>query len=187
MAWIWLPFTVGILFALVYTVIVSRQGREITWNWWHRLVSTLVSVLIGVSVTLAIFHYQQSLTRAKERARLVTVLESELSDELDYLTSGEQTTITSQDKQYSFLITRLHPQTLVDAAKSGLFDEVTTLNLFRLSRKMEVYDVEVEHVLHLVSTSTPGSSYEWAQRNMNESKAAIISDIGTIRQVLKRK
>ena len=187
MAWIWLPFAIGFFITLVYTWIVSKQGREITWNWWHRLISTLVSVLVGISVTLAIFHYQQSLTRAKERARLVTVLESELSDELDYLTSGEQTTITFQGKQYQFLLTKLHPQTLVDAAKSGLFDEVTTINLFRLSRKMEVYDLEVEHVLHLISTSAPNSSYQWAQRNMDGTKVAIIRDIGTVRQVIKRK
>jgi len=172
-----IPGILGILLAIIYTKIVYLMNKSGVWNWWHRFISTLVSILVGISITLLIFNYQQTALNTKKREVLVKVINSELSDMREYLSKDEEFNIRVLDKVYSFNIISLHPQSLADAAKSGLFNEEISINLFRLSRKMEMYDLGVQQVLNHYTQPVHLDHYEFWQKNMNTLKSFILSDM----------
>ena len=131
---------------LVCTLIVYRFGarpgsNSVVWNWWHRLVSTLASVLLGVVVAINIFGYQTSERRASERARHMSLLPAEMSDIYRVLTAGESMTFYVGNTNYTALITYVQPLAIEDAARSGLFTPLQTENLLHLARKIHMFNV----------------------------------------------
>lgn len=140
--------TAGIL----YTGIVHRYAKDQRWSWWHGLVSTLISVLLGVVVAVWLLHFQSVANDRDTRDRLMSLLRSELTDSYRYLTvNNNNLKVECVDTNFVFQLFVLQPIILEEAAKSGLFTETQTENMLGIAKKMKMRNQELDFLCTMLS------------------------------------
>ncbi len=185
---------IAALVTAIYTCLVYRIGarpnsNSVVWNWWHRLISTSVSVLLGVVVAVQMFAYESKSETERTENRHLYLLKAEMSDTYRILQDNESMTLYVGSTNYPVLVTYIQPLAIEDAAKSGLFTALQTENLLHLARKMRMFNLKTTHYLHLIAQNAAfDSSYEGkvahATRNVEETRASILEAIDLCRQQL---
>ena len=177
----------AIFISIVYTIIVYKCGSSSSassnmWSWWHGLMSTLVSVLLGVAVAVLLFHYQSNLTEQSNRDRYTSLLKSELTDCHNYLSDSKHTTASISTTNYYVVYTYVQPLILEEAAKSNLFSPRDTENMLHLARKMRLYNLNVERFMQAALSSHPSAAANItaAVTAIENTQAKIVRDIEQI-------
>jgi len=135
-----LIFWLTLLLGTAYTYYVHRSAPEQRWSWWHTLLATLLSVSLGVSAGFWVYWKQASIADEARNAQLRQALQAELSDCYVTLKYGTPLTVTIAGRSVALQGGQLHPVILDQAAASGAFDSIDSLNMLYLSRRMHTYN-----------------------------------------------
>lgn len=148
-----LPVAVALFFIFGYTICVYRKKPNEMWSWLHSLMSTFVSVLIGVSIAILLFFFQSKYADQQERGRYQSLLRSELAYSYRELCGkADPLTFNFNDASYSFHnVALLQPVVLEDAGRSGLFDANQASNMLGTARDMRLRNKTIDIVLSLLS------------------------------------
>jgi hypothetical protein len=141
----------AILLAAVYTYIIQIKSQDQLWNWWHSLIATLVSVLLGVSVAIGIFFYQNNVTQNEEKGKFIFLLDTELAATWQALQSLDNPlNINFEGKTYSFHVGFLQSIILEEAARSGLFNKEETRMLLKLARYINFHNMDLNLLISII-------------------------------------
>jgi hypothetical protein len=179
-------FWAAIALAAVYTGIVQIAAKGQRWAWWHRLVSTIVSVLLGIVIAMHIYSLQQNDQREGQKRRILYLLNAELLDTYRVLTSTNDFAIITNNDRFSAQVGFIQPLITEEAVKSGLFDQFLTEQLIHLARKMRFYNVCVDNVIRVANSFSGDPNYErrvrHATMNSELNRNTLIEDVETIRK-----
>lgn len=168
---------VALVTAVVYSTIICRRKPAELWPWTSNIFATLISVLLGVAVALALFKYTNVKVDAGNRERFRHMLNAEMSDTFRILSSGETMAINIGDTRKDVLVAFIQPLSIEKAAQSGLFDEAKTENLLHLARKMRMYNLEVQYLLGAITNGRLNEVARHASDNVESTRQAVLSDI----------
>ena len=145
----------AIVIAVTYSVLVHTKAKDEIWSWYHRLVSTVVSVILGIAVALGMFLFERQKVRSALTARHRTILSSEIAEAYEALRDTNSVLrVTVGRRDYIFTaVAVLEPSPLEVAGRSGLFPEAPTLNMLRVAQKMRLYSELSRTILRLGSPS----------------------------------
>lgn len=141
----------AITLAVFYTYIIRKKSPEEQWNWWHGLIATLVSVLLGVSIAIGIFFFQNNVVQYQDKRKYTSLVSTELAATWQGLqTVDNPLNINFDNKTYSFHIGFLQSVVLEDAARSGLFDEEETRTLLKLARWIRFHNMNLNLLISVI-------------------------------------
>jgi len=148
-------FTVlAITIAVFYTYIISKKSPGEQWNWWHGLIATLVSVLLGVSIAIGIFFFQNDVVQNQDKRKYTSLVSTELAATWQGLQAVDNPlNINFDRKTYSFHIGFLQSVVLGDAARSGLFNEEETRTLLKLTRWIQFHNMNLNLLISVIPQS----------------------------------
>lgn len=168
---------IALLAAAIYSTILWRRRRDELWPWTSGVLATLISVLLGVAVALALFKYTNAQADASSRQRFRHLLRAEMSDTFRILSSEETMSISMRGTTQTVHIAYIQPLSIEQAAQSGLFDEVQTENLLLLARTMRMYNLKVQYLLGGVAAGTSSEAVHHASVNVESTREAVLADI----------
>jgi len=143
---------IAISIVVYYDCLIRKKRPDQVWSWRNSLVATLVSVLLGVSVAIFIFYFQNSATHSQQKQKYLSLLDTELAATWQALqTVDNPLEIRYGDKTYTFYVRFLPSSILEEAARSGRFDEIETRALFKLLRYIRFHNM----ILNLLLNSLP--------------------------------
>ena len=163
--------------AALYSVLLWKRKPTELWPWASGLLATLLSILLGVAVALALFTYTGSQEDAASKARHLRLIKAEMSDTFRILSSDETMNITVGQSTQSVHVAYIQPISIEQAAQSALFDEVTTENLLLLARTMRMYNVKVQYLLAAVASGNSRGTVSHATGNVESTRQALLTDI----------
>ena len=141
-------FVLAIALAVIYTLILPKEQ---CWNWWHGLIATLVSVLLGISIAIGIFFFQNYVVQNQDKKKYTSLVSTELAATWQGLQTIENPlNINSDNKTYSFHVVFLQSVVLEDAARSGLFDEEETRTLLKLARWIRFHNMNLNLLISVI-------------------------------------
>ena len=161
----------------VYSYVLRRRKPSEGWSWVSGLLATLISIVLGVAVALLMFRYTGEQEDAVSRMRFRHLLKAEMTDTFRILASDETMDISSGQSTCSVLVTYIQPIAIEEAAKSALFDEITTENLLHLARKMRMYNLKTQFLLSSLAADNSRVVMEFACTNVKVTRLAILDDL----------
>lgn len=180
---------VAILIAIFYSLLIHSHIPNEIWGWYHSLISTSVSILIGIAIAIIIFYYQTKMIDNARKNQLRNLLSAEISDSLRILEGGESMVINLGDSTEKVTIVFIQPLVLEDAFRSGLFNSVESENMIHLARKMRMYNLKVSYLISAISSAANNPNSEniirHAVTNVENSKKAIIEDLSFLLKQMK--
>lgn len=175
----------AILIAVIFSHLIQEKSPDQIWSWWTGLTSAFVSVLLGISIAIAIFFFQNSVTQKQEKEKYLFLLGTELSATWQGLhTVDNPLNINTGDKTYRFHVTFLQSIVLEEAARTGLFDKDETRILLKLARWISFHNMN----LNLLISSIPNLGNDrLSEQKINmiwkshkETRAVLIKDVQAI-------
>ncbi|WP_152558712.1 hypothetical protein [Endozoicomonas numazuensis] len=146
-------------------------------NLTDGIVTTFSSTLLSIIVGIFLFEKQRKSNDKSELQRLKLITIAESNDIKSILSDSEGMTLNlPENKKIEVIVTFLSPLAHEEAGKSGLFDALTTENLFHISRKIRMYNLKVGHLLGLMRNKSDLDFIEHAAKNVSETKDAILYD-----------
>lgn len=173
---------VAIAITLFYSLIIFCKKRDALWDWWHILVSTLVSVTLAMAGGIKIFRMQSSEQDAQERAQWKMLVAAEFSEMTAGL-SGNPMNINfpagAAPEQVPIYITYVQPIAAERAALSGKFNRSTSEKLLQLAEATRAYDMKATYALQLLAQGNISPNYAervaHASFNLSESRKNILA------------
>lgn len=161
----------------VYSYILRCKEPSELWPWTSGLLATLLSVVLGVAVALLLFRYTGNQEDALSRTRFRNLLRAEMTDTFRILASDETMYISLGQSTCSVHVAYIQPIVIEEAAKSGLFEEITTENLLHLARKMRMYNLKTQYLLSAVASNNSKVAMGHACTNVEVTRLAILDDL----------
>ena len=142
----------AISIAVIFSCLIQENSQDQIWSWWSGLTSALVSVLLGISIAIGIFFFQNSVTQKQEKEKYLFLLGTELSATWQGLhTVDNPLNINIGDKIYKFHVTFLQLIVLEEAARTGLFDKDETRILLKLARWISFHNMNLNLLISIMS------------------------------------
>ena len=167
---------ISILVAWLYFMYISNYVTDKIWDTSTTFISTLLSIIIGVTISIILYNYQNNQQDIEKIKELKTNLTAELSDLNRVMSSGEAMNVNQLD----FVVTFIQPIIIDECSKSGLFNPLEVENFLHVSRKIKFYNVQVSYFLNLInnaSTVNFNTLLVHCHKNMETSRIAVINDI----------
>ena len=167
---------IGVILSLLYLIFIWIEVNDKFWDATTNIVVTTLSIVIGAMISIILYNYQKSNEDLETLSDLKKNLQAEFSDINRVLLSNDVITIN----RLRFLVTFIEPIVMIECAKSGLFQSKEVENLLHLSRKVKLYNTQVNYLLSLIANSNnPNfpSTIELCNKNMETSRLAIIQGI----------
>jgi hypothetical protein len=183
------PIGIAICIAVVYTVVLYLYSKSEILNWFHAAVATLFSVLLGISVAIAIYRSQQTDLARQERERHLQLLGLELTNIQHLLRDDKRVNIaTRSGRQFKVQITNLEPIVLETAGKSGLFAEHESFMMLDLTGSMRMWNKKTDALLNALNCNSDDpaldSRIEWFMINLDKSRSGILTGTTILSQRL---
>lgn len=177
---------VGVCLAILYSLIIKKLAPDKWWDWSHALVSTMVSVLLGVFSAFIVYNVQAADADAKKKSDFKILMQEEFSDLYQVLSSKDFVDFDSGKAKHKVLIAFIQPLIIEDAARSGLFKPVDTNNLLHLARKIRAYNLEVQFFISAIMSPTQGQhgGGDFAAINIEKTRRAILLDLRSQANIL---
>ena len=172
----------AVLIAVIFSFLIQVIAPEQIWSWWIGLTSTLVSVLLGVSIAIGIFFFQNSATQKQDKEKYLFLLDTELSATWQGLqTIDNPLNIKIHDKTFSFHVSFLQQIVLEEAARTGLFNKVETRILLKLARWISFHNMNLNLLINflpiLTNDSISDQKCNMIWKSHKETRAILIRDI----------
>lgn len=179
------PMIVAILVVATYAIIVHRKAPSEVWGWWHSFVATLVSILVGVTIAVALFQNQQRIVTKVEKQRYLSLLRLELSNiRHTLLDTNRVNTLVHSGVRLPAQVTYIQPLILEEAGRSGLFDNNASFMMIDLSGSMWMFNKKTQVFLDLLGSSKEPIGLEENVRgiimNIDKSRGGILKGIETL-------
>jgi len=187
-----LLIAVGI--AIFYTILVYWKGakpdaKDNIWSWWHGLISTFVSVLLGITVAIWLLSYQDRKTDQTERQKYRRLLTAELSDARRVLSLPDKSKMVMQlgGTNYYILAAYVQPIILEEAARSNLFDPVDTENMLLLARNMRTFNLLIDHLMEAVvlATDQHANNIRYLVESQESGRQTLLENIDLIKRQMR--
>lgn len=142
----------ALLIAVFFTYLIQTEAPDQIWSWWIGLTSTLVSVILGISIAIGIFFFQNNVNQEQDKKKFLFLLDTELSATWQGLqTIDNPLNIKINEKTYSFHVVFLQHIVLEDAARTGLFDKIETRVLLKLNRWINFHNMNLNLLINTMS------------------------------------
>ncbi len=145
---------------VLYLVVRKRMtGTNILtdFSWWDSFVTTCFSVLAAALLAWSAFVVRLDADDSATRAGLARALASELQGNYANLLPGSRTAIVLATKTGDANLAPLSSTVLLEAARSGLFPEVPTSEMFVISTYVANYNARSQRVSDLAFLAMPDS------------------------------
>ncbi len=139
--------------AIAYTCYLHLCQKEHMHQWITSLLSTIISVILGVLTGIAVFTYQNGKDTENKRQQLLELVRLELSTNAEYLTH-EGYSLQIGTTQWKFFSTPLDHSAIDAAALSGIFTGRQAKDLLLLSGNIRFYNSIIDSADRLY-TVTP--------------------------------
>lgn len=165
-----------------FTVILKIKVPDQAWNWFISLVSTVVSVLLGLAIAIWLFIYQSRITERDNRQKQHGLIDTELAAMWEALnTVTNPMNVNTGKEKFTFHVVFMQTLALEDGAGSGLFDAEQTQMMFKLRRWMAAHNRNLELFLSLVA-DLPQDAMRMQMlrilhRSHNDTRRKLIKDI----------
>lgn len=170
-----------VLIGFGYSVYVFKNAPDQLWNWYHGLVATLLSIMLGVVAGFLVYYHQKAYENRTDTETTRILLQQELSHLKRLLATGDRATITIDTTTYSPLIISLQPLALEKAAQSGHFDPIETANMLHIAGKIRTYNLQVQFLLTTLNASNTDQGYQsrlkFVLSNLEAARKALLNDI----------
>jgi len=162
--------------AITYTAILYYTGNGQQWAWYHNLVSTLISIILGLFAGFHLYQNQVKDTASRQKQDLVILLQQELSDHYRILSSGERMTISYPGDTIPVMITYIQPLVIEKAAQSGLFGPIETANLLHIARKIHTFNLAENFLITAINSPAANQQQlvKFAARNVDQTSNALL-------------
>lgn len=186
---IW-PCLFAIIIALIYSIILYRRTRNEFMSWFHSLVSSVVSILLGISVAFFLFSSQQRITDDAARQRYLNLVRMELSGVKQRLTDQTlKASFSTALGERSSHVTYIQPIVLEEAGKSGLFQENQSFMMLDISGSIRMYNRKTDILFDLLSSSKEplglSKNLDAAIENIETSRKGILKGLDLLSKELK--
>jgi len=151
----YIPVISFILLAIIstylYAKILLKKSPELIWGWYNSVSATLISVLLAVSIGIAIFFFQNSVIQQQEKEKYIFILNVELAATWQGLqTIDNPLNIKFENETYSFYVVYLQSIILEEAARSGLFNKEETRTLLKLTRYISFHNMNLNLLVSVI-------------------------------------
>ena len=155
---------IGASIIALYSVIVhlyaKKESNSNIWSWYHRLVSTIASVTLGVYIAMTTFLLQQNTIKESRHEALKEMVKQELLKNKEVLESDERGySITHNEGSSKITNTKLTSLALETAIQSGVFDSDLSLHMLTMIRDIIEHNNSVTQFLSLVDPNHINVSY----------------------------
>ncbi|MNF94006.1 hypothetical protein D3C85_1228930 [compost metagenome] len=169
------------MLALAYSALILLQQQPKAWDWFNTLAATGISFFLALIAGIYLFNLQTMATRTSENEDLRILLTAELSDLQRILNDSNRMGLDfPSGKKIDVLITYIQPLVIEKAALSGLFTVTESENLLHIARKIRTYNLKTQYFLSLLPSRSSESTFLHAYENLEQSRVAIISNIGHV-------
>ena len=170
-----------LLLALAYSALILLEQQPKAWDWFNTLAATGISFFLALIAGIYLFNQQTMATRTSENEDLRILLTAELSDLQRILNDSNRMGLDfPSGKKIDVLITYIQPLVIEKAALSGLFTVTESENLLHIARKIRTYNLKTQYFLSLLPSRSSESTFLHAYENLEQSRVAIISNIGHV-------
>jgi hypothetical protein len=148
-----LTVIVVFVIVIVYTSYLWFSRKNELQTWTTSLLTTLVSVLLGVVTAVFLLTYQDSSVTDARRAQLIAMVSIELANNSRYLLN-EGYSLQIENKAWKYRSSYLRHQAIDAAALSGIFKDQQAKDLFILADNIFYYNTLIDSIDRLY-TITP--------------------------------
>ena len=172
----------AILIAVLFSYLLYEKSPDQIWSWWTGLTSALVSVLLGISIAIGIFFFENSVTQKQEKEKYLFILGTELAATWQGLnTVDNPLNVKFRDKTYGFHVGFLQKIIIEEAVRTGLFDKHQTQSLLKLSRWISFHNMNLNLLISILPNM---STDQFSEQKINmvwkshhETRDVLIKDI----------
>ncbi|MDF2411188.1 hypothetical protein GWQ29_17470 [Aeromonas sp. 2HA2] len=177
---------IAALIGAIYSLAVYCLKPDKFWDWLNVLISSGLSFFLAVLCGMYLFKLQGTARDLAERKALQNLLSAEFSDLLRILgdSSRMEITLPSGNKR-KILIALVHPLAIDKSALSSLFSKLESENLLHLARKLKMLNFKSEYLMSTIQAGADEQFILHAADNLDETRIAIISDLGHLALQLK--
>lgn len=190
----YIPVISFILLAIIstclYAKMLLKKSPELIWDWYNSVSATLISVLLAVSIGIAIFFFQNSVIQQQEKEKYIFILNVELAATWQGLqTIDNPLNVKFENETYSFYVVYLQSIILEEAARSGLFNKEETRILLRLTRYINFHNMNLNLLISLIpqlnSDALSKQKIKMIWDSHIKTRSKIIKDIQIINEQLQ--
>ncbi len=167
---------ISILLSIGYFIYIGFNVNIKKWDVSTNYITTILSLVIGAMISIIIYNHQRKKESEQILKELRKNLQAELSDIKRVLKSREGMTVNGM----SFLVTFIEPIIIHECAKNSLFSPIDIENFIHISRKIKLYNVQVNFLLSVLSNSNNKNFdilLKHSYNNLKTGRIAIVSDI----------
>ena len=189
----YIPVISFVLLAIISTCLYAKilliKSPELIWGWYNSVSATLISVLLAVSIGIAIFFFQNSVIQQQDKEKYIFILNVELAATWQGLqTIDNPLNIKFENETYSFYVVYLQSIILEEAVRSGLFNKEETRTLLRLIRYINFHNMILDLLINLIPQLSFDNlaiqKFKVAWDNHIKTRNKIINDIQVINKQL---
>ncbi|WP_225032302.1 hypothetical protein [Paraburkholderia sp. XV] len=181
----------ALVIALIYSAIVVYSRRDKMWDWWNAVISTVVSVTLGVATGIYLFRLQSAEQDAQERARwkaLVSAEYAQLQSQIDGIPMNVNFSGDKRPTTVPIFITYIQPIATEQAALSGKFSADTSQKLLALATAARAYNMKATYALELLAQGDVSPNYEarvaHAALNLDRSRDGVKINLNEVNQMM---
>jgi hypothetical protein len=139
MYYVWIILTCALALAIGYSLYLALYRKAEFHSWVTSLLTTLISVFLGVVTAVLLLRYQDQTATEAKRKQLLSLVSIELQNNLSYL-DNRPFTVEVLTNRWPFHSSHLASQAIDSAALSGIFTERQAKDLLTLGGNIRFYN-----------------------------------------------
>lgn len=178
-----LIIVVALVIVFAYSSYLWFYRKKELHAWITSLLTTLISVLLGVVTAVALLGYQDSRTTEIRRVQLLGMVSIELVNNTNYL-RNETFSLQVSNKKWNFRSSYLSHQAIDSAAMSGIFSDQQAKDLFTLGDNIRFYNALIDAIDRLYTINPINYRVAMADhlyKNQQGAYAAMASNLTACR------
>lgn|GEM_PF-6192716 len=184
-----LPTLTGIIVFIVFSVYIKANHQAQWIPWISSTVGSLISILFGISIAIALFFYQSNVNNIAEKNKYIKLLGLELSAIHGHLGDDSQAELTMPSGDViNVKLVGIEHEVLREAGLSGLFDEEISFLMLDQSSSIDFYNTKTEAMMQAINTSSKDPAYEsrlkWLNKNLSSARVGILTGTRMIAEKL---
>jgi hypothetical protein len=185
----YLPLLIALVLLAGQTVLVLCKKQDEYVSWFGAVTSTLSSLLIGITIALAIFNYQNDIDDTSEKERYLKLLSQEITSINANLNAPDRASVTTHNEKHYVQFVGINSDVLTQAGLSGLFEEKHSFMMLDLSASIRFWNVKTEMFMNAFNSPSTDPVYDkrikWYITNMDSARSGITTGINILSKELK--